>query len=104
MGIFSKSAAAAGLPKRKLLTPEQMRERGFSIPWLNRARCTGEGPPFVKLNPEVINSPVLYDEADVDHWLEERKLTSTSQASFPPRTHSRKAKTTPGGDDPHRAA
>src|SRR3954466_15903273 len=41
---------------------------------LEKRRVTGDGPPFVKMG-----AVVLYDRADLDRWLEERKVLSTSQ-------------------------
>jgi predicted DNA-binding transcriptional regulator AlpA len=39
-------------------------------------RCNGNGPPFYK-----IGSRVVYDDAEVDAWLESRRRTSTAQQS-----------------------
>ena len=40
-----------------------------------RRRWTGDSPPYVKLG-----SRVLYRRADVEAWLDERTVTSTSAA------------------------
>jgi predicted DNA-binding transcriptional regulator AlpA len=41
---------------------------------LDKLRITGGGPRYVKRG-----SVVLYDIADLDRWLEERKVRSTSE-------------------------
>jgi hypothetical protein len=40
-------------------------------------RLRGDGPPFAKLGPRV----VVYDTRDLDAWVNERKLRSTSEAN-----------------------
>lgn len=45
---------------------------GLSISQLNKLRCLGGGPAFYKLG-----AAVLYDPADLDAWLAERRRTST---------------------------
>jgi predicted DNA-binding transcriptional regulator AlpA len=37
-------------------------------------RCQGAGPPFYK-----IGARVVYDDAEVDAWLESRRRTSTAE-------------------------
>ncbi len=41
---------------------------------LNKLRVTGGGPRFIK-----IGSRVLYDQTDLDKWIEDHKIDSTSQ-------------------------
>jgi hypothetical protein len=41
---------------------------------LERLRCSGTGPPYVKTTRQV-----LYREADLEAWLAARLTTSTSQ-------------------------
>jgi predicted DNA-binding transcriptional regulator AlpA len=40
---------------------------------LNKARVTGDGPPFIK-----IGSRVLYDERDLEKFITDSRLRSTS--------------------------
>lgn len=48
---------------------------GKSVPWLQRARWAGNGPPFIK-----IGRNVRYLHDDLLLWFVDRpKLTSTSQ-------------------------
>lgn len=46
---------------------------GVSTSYLNKARLTGAGPPFVK-----IGSRVRYDPGDLVDWIEQQKRRSTS--------------------------
>ena len=61
--------------KRSMLLSEpQLAEMlNLSISWVQRARFTGEGPPFIK-----IKHAVRYRKVDVERWIEERIQTSTS--------------------------
>lgn len=43
---------------------------------LAHMRCRGDGPPFVRANARVIR----YRRADLERWLEERLVRSTSEA------------------------
>lgn len=47
---------------------------GLSISTLNKWRCYGEGPVFVKMG-----RAVRYRVEDLDRYLESRVLTSTSE-------------------------
>lgn len=46
---------------------------GFGEGYLNKLRCTGGGPIFIKRN-----GVVRYDPNDLDAWLEAGKRKSTS--------------------------
>lgn len=48
---------------------------GLSASTLNKMRCLGEGPKFLKLT----RAAVRYDPADLDAWLSVRKRGSTSE-------------------------
>lgn len=54
---------------------------GYSESTLEKKRLTGDGPPYIKLQGRVV-----YDTRDLDRWLAERRITSTSQrpTSAPP--------------------
>jgi hypothetical protein len=43
---------------------------------LNKARVTGDGPPFIK-----IGSRVLYDERDLEKFIAASRLRSTAAAA-----------------------
>lgn len=51
----------------------------LSAPTLERLRCTGEGPPFIKLGPGR-TSRVMYDKRNVDAWLASKRRYSTGDA------------------------
>jgi predicted DNA-binding transcriptional regulator AlpA len=64
----SQSAAS-----RLLNTPETADRIGTSISYLNKLRCAGGGPVFVKMG-----RLVRYRPEDVDAYLDARRRTSTS--------------------------
>ncbi|GJL87157.1 MAG: hypothetical protein DHS20C03_08660 [Minwuia thermotolerans] len=45
----------------------------ISASWLNKARCTGEGPPFYKFG-----SRVVYSRRELREWAASRRRMSTS--------------------------
>ena len=47
---------------------------GLSISTLNKLRCSGGGPPFLKLG-----RAVRYARQDVENWLASRRVRSTSE-------------------------
>jgi predicted DNA-binding transcriptional regulator AlpA len=47
---------------------------GLSISTLNKLRCAGGGPPFLKLG-----RAVRYARNDVEDWLASRRVHSTSE-------------------------
>lgn len=59
-----------------LTTSEAAQYLRLSPPTLERLRCTGEGPPFVKLGSGR-TSRVMYDKRDVDAWLASKRRNST---------------------------
>ena len=58
-----------------LRTPEAAAYIGLSLSTLAKMRLRGDSPPYIKAGPRI----VVYDVADLDKWLGERKRTSTSQ-------------------------
>lgn len=48
---------------------------GWSESSFNKARLRGDGPPFSK-----IGRSVVYARSDLDTWIAERRVQSTSQA------------------------
>jgi len=42
--------------------------------YLDKARLTGHGPPFIRLGHKI-----LYRKSAVDGWLQQRQFTATSQ-------------------------
>jgi len=53
---------------------------GISPTTLRIWRCTGKGPKFTKLGAAK-QAGVVYFEADIQAWLDERKFASTSAYS-----------------------
>ena len=45
-----------------------------SLKTLQNWRFTGGGPPYLKIN----SRKTVYDTADLDQWLDERRFTSTA--------------------------
>jgi predicted DNA-binding transcriptional regulator AlpA len=63
-------------PKR-MLTEKQLAEQlGVSVAWLQRARCYGYGPPFIKLRE---GGGVRYEQCSVDKWKDEQRCTPTNK-------------------------
>lgn len=60
---------------RMLRVGEAARFTSLSVSFLNKLRCAGGGPPFIK-----IGRAVLYDPADLSSWLAARRRCSTSDA------------------------
>src|SRR5579872_5588290 len=48
-----------------------------SVGYLEKAAVRGDGPPMYRLSRKL----VLYDAAELDRWLAERRVGSTSEAS-----------------------
>ena len=65
-------------PTEILDTPGAAKYLGLSCPTLERMRLTGRGPRFAKLAPGK-RGPVRYRRADLDMWLAERLVSSTSE-------------------------
>ena len=62
----------------RFLRPIQVADyTGLSTSTLAKMRLRGDGPPYSKAGPRA----VVYDIADVDTWLEERKRNSTSEGA-----------------------
>ena len=61
------------MPNQLLNTADIARRCAVSKTWLEKLRVEGGGPPFVKLGRRV-----LYRESDVNHWIDARLRTSTS--------------------------
>jgi Helix-turn-helix domain len=60
----------------RLFTQDELSEDRFngevSTATLEKWRCTGEGPPFIK-----VGRAVLYRESDLEQWLQDRTVTHT---------------------------
>lgn len=63
-------------PSRIKLTPEAAKYIRTAAGWLEKARCRGDGPPFVRMGARKVG----YFTADLDAWLEARRRTNTSDA------------------------
>lgn len=59
---------------RYLNTKQAARYVGLSPCTLNRMRVTGEGPRYAKAGRRVV-----YDRADLDAWIAERKRSFTGE-------------------------
>lgn len=56
-----------------LLTVKEAAQRlNLSVGWLNKRRCSGGGPLYVK-----IGRIVRYDPAELDRWLQASRREST---------------------------
>ncbi len=60
---------------RMLSTPEAAAFCGVSASYLNKLRCRGAGPRFIKHG----RNRVVYDPADLTTWGEGLKRNSTSE-------------------------
>lgn len=49
---------------------------GLSVSTLNKMRCAGHGPAFLKIT----RAAVRYDPNDLDSWIEARRRRSTSES------------------------
>ncbi|KAF1025025.1 MAG: hypothetical protein GAK29_02194 [Acinetobacter bereziniae] len=47
---------------------------GFSLPWLQKKRCEGNGIPFFKPTAKI----VLYKKQDVIDWVNSQRLSHTA--------------------------
>ncbi len=47
----------------------------LSKSWIEKLRISGFGPPYYKVGPR----RVLYKRADIDQWIAERRISSTSE-------------------------
>ena len=65
----------------KLLKSDKVADMiGISHQTLRAWRCSGKGPRFIKLGPTKQDG-VGYDPNDIQTWLEDRKVASTSEAT-----------------------
>lgn len=58
----------------KLRAPEAARYVGLSSSTLAKMRLRGDGPVYSKAGPRI----VIYDQADLDAWLDQGRRKSTS--------------------------
>ena len=70
----SRSTGGPYWSRRWLRTEAAADYTGHGKGTLDKLRTTGGGPRYVKRG-----TVVLYDRADLDRWLEERKVRSTSE-------------------------
>lgn len=62
-------------PNGLLRVREAAARLGLSKSTLDKMRCEGRGPPFVKITGKIVG----YDPADLDAYAQSRKRQSTSQ-------------------------
>ncbi len=58
-------------------TPKAAERLNFAPGTLAKLRCTGGGPPFLRLSAR----KVIYATAALDEWAQSRQFTSTSAYS-----------------------
>ena len=63
---------------KKLNVAEAATYIGLSKSSLDKLRCSGGGPLYIKLGRRVV-----YDVADLDNWLAARKVANTSATVRP---------------------
>lgn len=63
-----------------LQTPEAAERVGFAAGTLEKMRCRGDGPAYLRLSPR----RVVYDVTTLDAWARSRAFNSTSE--YPPTT------------------
>lgn len=73
--VTSQTTEANMTPSNKMRVSDAALYIGLAQSTLNKMRCFGGGPRFVKAGPRI----VIYDRIDVDEWLESRKCKSTSE-------------------------
>jgi len=61
-------------PRIALTTPEAAQYLGLAVSTLNKWRCRGGGPEFLKLG-----RAVRYRQYDLDRFLETRMFSSTAE-------------------------
>jgi predicted DNA-binding transcriptional regulator AlpA len=52
---------------------------GCSVSYLNKKAVTGDGPPMIRFSRKMIG----YYKSDIDRWIEERRVSSTSETTQP---------------------
>lgn len=70
-----KEVAVVRPPNGLLRVREAAARLGLSKSTLDKMRCEGRGPPFVKITGKIVG----YDPADLDAYAQSRKRQSTSQ-------------------------
>ncbi|MEQ8508494.1 MAG: helix-turn-helix domain-containing protein [Rhodospirillaceae bacterium] len=65
----------AFITSTKLRAPEAAAYVGLSSSTLAKMRLRGDGPMYSKAGPRI----VIYDKADLDAWLNQRRRKSTSE-------------------------
>lgn len=64
-------------PQSCLSTRDAAKYLAVSMPHLERARYEGSGPPYILVGKRRI----VYRRADLDAWMEGRKVRSTAEAA-----------------------
>jgi predicted DNA-binding transcriptional regulator AlpA len=64
-------------PQELLRTSGAAAITGLSVSTLNKLRCSGGGPAFLKLG-----RAVRYKPADLKDWLDSRRVMSTSEIAI----------------------
>lgn len=67
------------MQSRILRTPDAAAYIGLAASTLEKMRLTGDGPRFIRLGPKAVG----YDRADLDHFIEAGRRSSTSEDPTP---------------------
>ena len=74
----SQRGGAHPPPSKALLTVRQAAARlGLSKSALDKMRCAGKGPRFIKSTPRAVR----YDPADIENWIASQRRFSTKDAA-----------------------
>ncbi len=60
-------------------TDKESERTGLAVKTFSNWRVSGKGPPYIKVG-KGRNARVLYDPEEVDKWLLEQTVRSTSEA------------------------
>jgi predicted DNA-binding transcriptional regulator AlpA len=66
----------SGHASRRVHRKQAAAHLGVSLSWFDKSRLSGDGPPFIK-----IGNRVIYDEADLDEFMDRNRHRSTSSYS-----------------------
>lgn len=86
-GEASSNTTEASSERHLLNTQDRARYVGLAVQTLAKMRVSGDSPAYHKLGRSVV-----YDSADLDAWLAERKRQSTSDQGFAASTRRRRTR------------
>jgi predicted DNA-binding transcriptional regulator AlpA len=80
---------------RKFRAPEAAAYLGIAESTLAKMRLRGDGPRFIKAGKRI----VLYDQADLEAWLDARRRLSTSDPGTEPKRYIQRSGMVDASDD-----